>query len=83
MKRPIILAMILMFASSSLCLARVVKQYFPDGKIYSVQNYDDQNNIIGPFKIYWQNGRLREKIIYKNGQPYIIKRWTINGVRIQ
>lgn len=81
--RKLILTTILLFTSIGLCFARVEKDYFPDGRLHYVQVYDKDGNIVGPYKVYWQNGRLREKIIYKNEQPYIIHRWAIDGRKLQ
>jgi antitoxin component YwqK of YwqJK toxin-antitoxin module len=75
----IILALLLLTFSSSLCFAKVVKEYFPDGKIYTVQVYNEQGEITGPYKVFYPNGRLRSKTWYRDGQPYATKRWDING----
>jgi antitoxin component YwqK of YwqJK toxin-antitoxin module len=83
MRRSIFLTVLLLFISSGLCFAKVVKEYFPDGRVYYIQKYDANDNIVGPFKRYWPNGRLREKIIYKNGVPYLTYRWSQEGVRLE
>jgi hypothetical protein len=84
MRKVLLSTIILFFIASSLCLANSVsKQYYPDGKLYWVQVYDDNGTLIGPYKKYWQNGRLREKVFYKEGHPFLTKRWSVNGKRIQ
>ena len=40
---------------------------------------DKKGNVIGPYKIYWQNGRLRQKTFYKDGHPTMTQRWTVDG----
>jgi len=82
MKKALVLAGILILACSNLCLAKVVHQYFPDGKLKSVQIYDEKGRIVGPYKIYWPNGKLRVKIIYKHGRPLTAHKWSEKGVRI-
>ncbi len=81
MKRALVLAVILLFISSGLCFAKVVKQYFPNKKIKSIQSYNKKGQLDGPTKIYWLNGKLREKRYYKNGViKGHIKRYSVTGV---
>jgi antitoxin component YwqK of YwqJK toxin-antitoxin module len=82
MRRSLVLAIILVLACSSVCFAKVVKQYFPDGKLYSTQVYYDSGIIKGPYKIYWQNRRLREETLYQNGRAIVTHNWSESGVRL-
>jgi len=82
MRRSLVLAIILLLACSTVCFAKVVKQYFPNGKLNSVQVYYANGVIKGPYKVYWPNGRLRWKTLYKNGRSYVTHSWSVNGVRL-
>ena len=82
MRRILVLAIFLIFICSQLCFAYVIKQYYPSGKLFHSQVYYDNGMVKGPLKIYWANGRLRQKVIYKNYEPYITENWSENGVRL-
>jgi antitoxin component YwqK of YwqJK toxin-antitoxin module len=79
--KTVIVSLILLLVFSSESFAKTIKEYFPDGRLYSVQKYDAQGNIVGPYKVYWQNGRLREKTLYRYGQPHKTIKWSFEGVR--
>lgn len=82
MRRSLVLTVILLLLCSSICFARVVKTYFRNGKVSSVQVFNKNGTIKGPYKVYWPNGRLRSMTIYKNGQLSIVHHWTKMELRL-
>jgi antitoxin component YwqK of YwqJK toxin-antitoxin module len=83
MKKSLVLTVILIIGYSSLCFAKVVSEYFPNGKLKSVQVYDNKGKLEGPYKVYWPNGRLRSKTIYKHGRSSSTHNWSEKGVRLK
>ena len=83
MRRSLALTILFMMACISLSYAEVLKQYFPDGKVYTMRTYKNGRQD-GPYRIYWPNGRLREKGKYKQGYPYgPVRQYSNTGVLIQ
>jgi len=80
MKRSLILVVILIFTFSSVSFAKMVRKYFPNGKLNSTQIYDDKGIPKGPYMLYWPNGKLKRKILYKHGRPYSTRNWSEKGV---
>ena len=83
MRRSLVVAIILILGYSSLCFAKVVNEHYPNGKLKSVQVYDNKGKIEGPYKIYWPNGKLKSETRYKHGRPYITHHWSEKGIRLK
>lgn len=82
MRRSLVLAIILTLTCSSICFANVVKQYYPNGKLYSTQVYYESGIPKGPYKIYWPSGKLKQMTLYQNGRPTVVHHWSPAGVRL-
>ncbi len=83
MKKLFSITLVITLLLTNPVFAKTVKQYYPNGKLSSVQVYDDDGVIKGPCKTYWENGRLRQKTWYKHGLPYLSHTWSERGVRLQ
>ncbi len=81
MKKSLLLAIALILVCANLSFAKTVKQYYDNGKVRAVYHYNRKGVMDGPYKLYWENGRLKEKGVYKNGHLMGgIKRYTAKGV---
>lgn len=56
-----IVIIIMMFVLPANAFAKAVKRYYPDGTVQAVVSYNERNQMHGPYKYYWPNGRLKEK----------------------
>jgi len=77
--KKFIVACLFLVVFTDAAWSKTVKSYFQDGKIYSVQVYDKQGRVIGPYRVYYPNGQLSEKTWYKNHKPSHRKTWTMSG----
>ncbi len=81
MRRLLALAIIFVFFCSSVSFAKVVKQYYPNKKTRSVIKYNEKKQLDGTYKLFWSNGRLKEKGRYKDGRHVgETKRYSSDGV---
>ena len=80
MRKFCLLAIILILSCPTVGLAKVIKQYYPNGTLKYVANYNNKNQLNGPYKFYWPGGQLKEEGRYKNdkhvGKP---KRYSPDG----
>lgn len=83
MKRSLALIILLILIFSSVSFANMVRKYYPNGKLHTVQIYTDRGLHEGPDKIYWPNGKLKQEILYKHGRPYLTKNWSEKGVHLR
>ena len=84
MKKSFALTIMFILVCSSVCFAKVIKQYYPNGTLRSVLTYNNKNQLNGPYKYYWPNGKLKEKGRNKNGYPVgPIKRYSADGVLLK
>jgi antitoxin component YwqK of YwqJK toxin-antitoxin module len=83
MKKSLVFIILLMLIFSNVSFANIVKKYYPNGKVSSVQIYTDKGFHEGPDKTYWPNGKLKQEILYKHGRPFRIKNWSEKGVRLR
>jgi antitoxin component YwqK of YwqJK toxin-antitoxin module len=84
MKKILILVFVFCCTFASLSLARTEKRYYPDGKLQAVVHYNGQKQKHGVYKVYWLNGKLMEKGVYKNGViEGTPKKYSIDGIRLQ
>ena len=44
------------------------KSFYPNGKLYTTQFFNEENNADGEFIVYYSNGKIRRSDSYKNGK---------------
>lgn len=67
MKKSFLLTILFIFVCSSMSLAKTVVRHYPDGNIQAIVHFDKKGKRNGPYKTYWENGKLQETGTYKDG----------------